>query len=252
MLGSVAEEEASLRFIGVGVLQDGEIVLSKVGVEEEELTEAGTDAEVPLPKGFLEADRVVIGGACLLWCTLSSVRRGLEASGTGTCAKIGLEPKELVRWCGDVADGVLIDLGLDLEWGHVVIFGVAGVAVVELKAEVGLGNVAHGNESAGCVRAVLGDGGAVVGGLIRDDGSGDGRVVDAYTRDTEIELVDLADERRLGRGGLGTDWGRRYPKGAGEDDSGEERRSYADEGVADQVVRAPGARQRSIVSLNLC
>ena len=126
-------------------------------------------------------------------------RGGFVGDGSGADAGEGLEAEDL-GGVGDVADGVLVGVGLDAAEGVVVLVE-AGVAVVEFEADVGLGGVAEGDEGAEGVAWGVGEGlvevvGAVGVGVEEAD-AGDGEV-DA------LELaIELGDGAELGVGGEG-------------------------------------------------
>ena len=150
----------------------------------------------------MDADVVVLGHAALGGSTLAAAARGGKADGAGTDRGIGLDAKDTVGRRDNVADGELVCLGLNLQRGDVVAFGVADVPAIELDAEVRFRGIAQGGQEADGIRDAL------VHVLARVNGRQDHRARDrlgelAHSLQAEIHVGDLALQRGLckGRGG---------------------------------------------------
>ena len=188
--GLVAQVEADCGFVGIGVLQDGEVVQAVVGVQEEELAEASPHAKV-WSDVLLDAGRVIVDSTCMAAGAFAAVSGGFELNGAGARPQKGLEAKDRMRWVRDITQRELVCLGLNLEVvggaagdaaGTGVVLGITGVAAVELKADIGLCRVADGYQ---CAESV--------GSELRNGLPGVGGEWNYFAGDRGVELTDAAD-----------------------------------------------------------
>ena len=100
----------------------------------------------------------------MLISTFAAVGGGLELDGPSSSSEERLKAEDRMRWMRDVAERKLVRLSLNLEvvrgasgdaTSTGIVFGVAGVAIVELKADIWLCRVADRDQSAERIRAEL-------------------------------------------------------------------------------------------------